>query len=70
MLTSYWVRCPHSDCLWSGSLLPQPDPSDWHGAALPRGVVVFQCPQCHGEWLARAIGEDVIPLPLEASSAT
>jgi hypothetical protein len=26
--------------------------------------VVFQCPECQGEWHARVVGDDVVPLPL------
>jgi hypothetical protein len=69
MLTSYWVSCPHSGCHWFGSLLPQNDVEAWHGAVPVRGVVVFQCPHCHGEWRAQMVGEDVVPLPLEEISA-
>ncbi len=64
MLTSYSVTCPHSNCHWFGSLLPLTDIDAWHGAAPVRGMVVFQCPQCNGEWRARVVGDDVVPLPL------
>jgi hypothetical protein len=65
MLTSYWVACPHADCHWSGSLLPLSDVDAWHDVAPVRGVVVFQCPNCQGEWRGKIIGDDVVPLPLQ-----
>jgi hypothetical protein len=65
MLTSYLVTCPHSSCRWFGSLLPRTGSDAWHGADPIRGVVVFQCPKCQGEWRARVVGDDVVPLPLE-----
>ena len=49
MLTSYWVRCPHDGCNWSGSLLPRTDAEAWHGATPPPAEVVFECPRCHGD---------------------
>jgi hypothetical protein len=70
MLTSYWVTCPHPECRWLGSLLPQPDTDAWHGAAPVQGLVVFQCPQCNGEWRARVVGDDVVPLPLAEPAVT
>jgi hypothetical protein len=70
MLTSYWVTCPHSECRWFGSLLPQTDVESWQGAVLPRGVVVFRCPQCNWEWQARVVGDDVVPLPMPEPSVS
>jgi hypothetical protein len=32
-------------------------------------VVVFQCPQCLGEWRARLVGDDVEPLPQVEATA-
>jgi hypothetical protein len=66
MLTSYMVRCPHVGCGWFGSLLPLSSPEAWRGAVPAAQIVVFECPQCHGEWHARVVGDDVKPLPLEA----
>jgi hypothetical protein len=63
MLTSYLVSCPHEGCKWFGSLLPLSTAEAWHGTAPIPGVVVFQCPQCHSEWRARIVGDDVKPLP-------
>jgi hypothetical protein len=70
MLTSYWVRCPQSECGWSGSLLPQTDVKAWHGENLPQNVVVFHCPGCDAEWPARVIGDDVVPLPMPEPSVS
>jgi hypothetical protein len=67
MLTSYLVRCPHSGCGWFGSIIPRPDPEPWQSPASAHSVVVFQCPQCEGEWHARMVGDDVIALPLAQS---
>jgi hypothetical protein len=64
MLTSYLVRCPHQGCGWSGSLLPHDNPEAWRAARPARNEVAFQCPQCSGEWHARVVGDDVVPLPL------
>ena len=66
MLTSYMVRCPHVGCNWFGSLLPQSSAEAWRWAVPATQVVVFECPECHGEWHARIVGDDVKPLPLEA----
>jgi hypothetical protein len=68
MLTSFWVICPHADCRWSGSLLPLSDEHAWHGEAPPPGLVVFQCPNCQGEWQAKIIGDDVVPLPIQRTA--
>lgn len=65
MLTSYLVRCPHSGCHWSGSLLPSGDGEAWRGPMPSTPVVAFQCPQCQREWHARVVGDDVYLLPLE-----
>ena len=65
MLTSYVVTCPHPGCDWFGSLLPQGNTDSWRGSSPSINTVVFQCPQCQGEWRARVVGEDVVPLPLE-----
>lgn len=59
MLTSYFVKCPHVDCGWMGSLIPTAgEPSSLSAGS----VVSFQCPGCHVEWPARIVGEDVRPL--------
>ena len=65
MLTSYLVKCPHSDCNWFGSLLPQGQADPWRGAVPEASVVVFRCPQCQKQWQGRISGEDVEPLPLQ-----
>lgn len=65
MLTSYLVKCPHMDCGWAGSLLPSRDTDSWRGPVPTTPVASFECPQCHGEWRARIVGDDVVPLPLE-----
>jgi len=65
MLTSYWVRCPHTGCGWFGSLLPHNDVEAWRASIPNVSTVVFLCPQCQGEWHARVVGDDVENLPLE-----
>lgn len=65
MLTSYWVRCPHSGCGWFGSLLPSSDADSFRGAIPKVKQAAFECPNCHGEWRGRIIGDDVENLPLE-----
>jgi hypothetical protein len=65
MLTSYLVHCPHIGCGWFGSLLPSGDGEAWRASTPSLSEVVFQCPQCHGEWHARIVGDDVETLPLE-----
>jgi hypothetical protein len=65
MLTSYLVRCPHAGCGWFGSVIPRSNSEPAPIPARLRTVVVFRCPQCAGEWLARTVGDDVVPLPLE-----
>lgn len=65
MLTSYSVACPHQNCGWRGSLLPEGDPAAWKRSTPTRSEVLFHCPRCEGEWRARVVGDDVVPLPLE-----
>lgn len=69
MLTSYMVKCPHSGCDWSGSLLPCDHVESWNGARPSVPVAVFECPRCRGRWRARVRGDDVEPLPLEEAAA-
>jgi hypothetical protein len=64
MLTSYLVKCPHLGCHWFGSLLPRGKAEEWQGAVPSATIVVFECPECGGEWHARVRGDDVVPLPL------
>jgi hypothetical protein len=65
MLTSYLVHCPHAGCNWFGSLLPAANAEAWRSATPTTKVVVFECPQCHGQWQARVVGDDVKALPLQ-----
>ena len=65
MLTSYLVKCPHSGCSWFGSLIPRASPEPWQIPGPVGTVLVFHCPQCEGEWLARAVGDDVVPMPVQ-----
>jgi hypothetical protein len=65
MLTSYSVKCPHTECGWRGSLLPRGNAEAWRGSSPSLSEVVFECPQCQCEWHARVVGDDVVPLPLE-----
>jgi hypothetical protein len=65
MLTSYLVRCPHPDCNWFGSLLPEGRPEAWRNSTPNVRVVTFLCPRCQREWQGRVVGDDVQPLPLE-----
>lgn len=72
MLTSYLVKCPHPDCEWFGSLLPQHRSDVFRGPFAKPSEIRFQCPECLGEWRARMVGDDVetvglveeVPLPL------
>jgi hypothetical protein len=69
MLTDYSVHCPHEGCGWAGSLFPQ-GPRDGVGQAAPtQRVIRFHCPRCQGEWHARIVGEDAVPLPLDTPAA-
>lgn len=65
MLTSYLVKCPRSGCHWFGSLLPRGNAEAWRGSLPSVSIVEFECPECQGEWQARVVGDDVVPLPLE-----
>jgi hypothetical protein len=65
MLTSYLVKCPHIGCNWSGSLLPHDHLEAWSSMVPSVKTVAFQCPHCQGEWRARVVGDDVVPLTLE-----
>ena len=64
MLTSYWVNCPHAGCKWSGTLLPLTDTQLFRFASPTVKTIVFQCPGCEGQWRARIVGDDAVPLPL------
>jgi hypothetical protein len=70
MLTDFMVTCPHDGCHWSGSLLPHRNREAWRTAIPTTQVIVFHCPRCQGEWLARIEGDDAHPLPLEQRSLT
>ena len=65
MLTSYMVKCPHFNCEWFGSLLPSQHTDSWRGSVPTTAVAIFECPQCHREWRARLVGDDVKALPLD-----
>jgi hypothetical protein len=65
MLTDYMVTCPHAGCHWSGSLLPSRNRDAWRTALPTTNHIVFRCPRCGGEWQARVVGDDAVPVPLE-----
>ncbi|HMC90558.1 MAG TPA: hypothetical protein VKI17_13470 [Gemmataceae bacterium] len=65
MLTSFLVTCPHAGCHWFGSLLPHDHLEAWSNASPGRVIVAFRCPECGGEWHARVVGDDVVPVPLD-----
>jgi hypothetical protein len=65
MLTSYLVKCPHFSCTWSGSLLPSRDTDSWRGSVPTTSIAVFECPRCRGQWRAKVVGDDVVPLHLD-----
>lgn len=67
MLTSYLVRCPHLGCGWFGSLIPRADVAGFAGAV--PSVVRFVCPHCRRDWMARKVGDDVMPIRLEEPAA-
>jgi hypothetical protein len=62
MLTDYMVNCPH--CHWAGSLLPAGSRDAWKPAVPSAHTITFHCPRCAGEWQARIVGDDAVPLPL------
>jgi hypothetical protein len=64
MLTDYMVTCPHVGCHWTGSLLPKTNRDAWRNALPTILLTSFECPRCHGEWQARIVGDDAVPLPL------
>jgi hypothetical protein len=69
MLTSYWVHCPAAGCEWMGSLLPRPAAAS-EGAESVTPVVRFRCPSCRAEWHARVLGDDLVEIAVEATSAS
>lgn len=69
MLTSYWVKCPAAGCEWMGSLLPRPA-DEGADAAFMTALVRFRCPSCHAEWHARVVGDDLVEIAVEVSSAS
>ena len=62
MLTDYMVTCPRPGCHWSGSLLPAGHLEDFRPAHPSAKVIAFCCPRCHGEWHARIVGDDALPI--------
>ena len=68
MLTDYMVTCPQ--CRWAGSLLPHTNRDAWKAAVPTTRVIVFHCPRCQGEWRARVVGDDAVPLPAEEPALT
>jgi hypothetical protein len=69
MLTSYFVKCPHLGCDWLGSLLPRREGVSFPGARPSSSLVAFVCPSCRGEWHCRVVGDDVVPVNVEAAVA-
>jgi hypothetical protein len=67
MSMSYAVQCPHLGCEWVGRLPASPESEAWRGATANVSIVAFHCPSCHQSWRARAIGDDVEALPLDAA---
>ncbi len=65
MLTDYMVTCPHTGCHWTGSLLPKANRDAWKTALPTTHDILFECPRCNGDWHARVIGDDAVPLALE-----
>ncbi len=65
MLTDYMVVCPFEQCHWAGCLFPQGSREVWRSAIPTQRNITFQCPRCQGEWQARIVGDDAVPLPLE-----
>ena len=70
MLTSYLVHCPHFGCNWFGSLLPSRDTDSWRSLTPTTNTATFECPNCQQSWRARVVGDDVVPLPLDALPET
>jgi hypothetical protein len=69
MLTSYFVKCPHLGCDWLGSQLPRRDRNAMGTMPQSNATVTFQCPRCRGEWNCRVVGDDVVPISVEAGAA-
>ncbi len=69
MLTSYFLKCPHLGCDWLGSLLPRREGNALQGLTSSPSMVTFQCPHCRGEWRCRVVGDDVVPVHVEAAAA-
>jgi hypothetical protein len=67
MLTDYLCHCPHVGCNWRGPLFPKGNREGWKAATPAAREITFECPRCHREWHARIVGEDAVPLPLEAA---
>ena len=70
MLTDYMVTCPRPGCHWSGSLLPAGSLDVWRPALPSTNIIVFCCPRCQGEWHARIVGDDAVPIHEEELSAS
>ena len=65
MLTSYLVKCPHFNCNWFGSQLPNKNTDSWKGSIPTTPIASFTCPNCGKEWKAKVKGDDIEPLPLD-----
>ena len=48
---------------------PAANANAWRSAIPTTKTVAFECPQCHGQWQARLVGDDVKPLPLQEVAA-
>ena len=63
MSNRYLVKCPNCGSDVSGNLPDRFAPEFGHRFAAAMSVVTLQCSRCHHKWHARAIGDDLAPLP-------
>jgi len=63
MISSYPVACQHSDCRWTGSLIPSAVRGGTGAEIAPMQRAWFRCPRCDRDWEVRIINDRITVLP-------
>ncbi len=69
MLSSYWVKCPHPGCDWTGSLVPSVIRGGTGAEIASMQRAWFRCPCCQADWEVRITDDRVTVLPVPRTGA-
>jgi hypothetical protein len=67
MLSSYSVTCPHTNCGWTGSLVPSLLRGGANAEIASMQHAWFRCPGCDRDWEVQIRHDKVTVLPVGAS---